>query len=75
MPRPTTMKPQTRTVLEYLRSGKGLSAAVAMMTLGIGSLSSRVAELNALGYDISSASRRTPNGKRYNVYHLVGEPK
>jgi hypothetical protein len=46
-----------------------------MMTLGIGSLSSRVAELNALGYDISSASRRTPNGKRYNVYHLVGEPK
>jgi hypothetical protein len=70
-----TMKPQSRAVLEYLKSGKGLSNLIALNTLGVGSLSSRISELKRLGYDIEATSHKNPLGKRYNVYHLVGASK
>ena len=65
-----TMAPQSRIVLDYLKSGKGLSNFIALGTLGVGSLSSRISELKRLGYDILSESRVSPHGKRYAVYHL-----
>ena len=72
---PKALYPQTHMVLEYLRSGRGLSALIALNVLGVGSLSSRIAELRGNGYVINGYSRRSPDPlpRRYIVYKL--EPK
>lgn len=62
---------QARAVLDYLKSGKGLSNLIALTVLGIGSLSSRVSELKRAGYAIVATSARNPtNQKRFSVYRL-----
>lgn len=70
---PKSMSPQATQVLAYLKSGKGLSNLIALNTLGIGSLSSRIAELKAMGHDITSGSRvaPAPSNRRFTVYYLT----
>lgn len=69
----TGLSYQARAVLDYLKSGKGLSNLIALTVLGIGSLSSRVSELKRAGYAIVATSSRNPaNGKRFSVYRLKG---
>lgn len=63
---------QARIVLDFLVTGKGLSNIIAISTLGVGSLSSRISELTKRGYAIDKSSRKSPNGKRFTVYKLVG---
>ena len=70
MTSPKKLKPQARLVLDFLKSGRGLSNLIALVDLGVGSLTSRIAELKDAGYDIIAASHKTPNGKRFNVYRL-----
>lgn len=73
---PKTLSPQAHMVLEYLRSGRGLSNVIALNVLGCGSLSSRVAELCKKGFDISKDRRTDPVKERsYVVYKLVSEPR
>lgn len=63
-------------VLEYLRSGRGLSNLIALNVLGVGSLSSRVAELRKKGFDIHGDRRIEPaNNRTYVVYKLRSEPR
>lgn len=65
------MSHQAWAVLEYLKSGKGLSNLLAITALGFGSLSSRISELKRAGYDITATSAKNPtNQKRYSIYRL-----
>lgn len=70
---PRTLSPQGHLVLEYLRSGRGLSSLIALNVLGIGSLSSRIAELRKKGFNIIGDRRCEPSPVRrtYIVYKLV----
>lgn len=61
---------QCTILLDYLRSGRHVSNMIALVSLGIGSLSSRVAELRAHGYDVAGESKLDTNGRRYNSYSL-----
>ena len=69
--RRSSLSPQAYKVLEYLQSGRGLSNIIAISTLGVGSLSSRISELIRRGYSIEKGSRRDPNGRRFTVYKLL----
>ena len=61
---------QQQLVVNYLRAGHTLSTQIAMVSLGIMSLSSRVAELRALGFNIESEEARDYHGRRYLKYTL-----
>lgn len=62
---------QQQIVLDYLQMGRTLTNKVALTCLGVGSLSSRVAELRKLGYQIEISfeeDRLTGrNFKKYNI--------
>lgn len=45
---PGSMTPQAALVLDYLTSGRKLTPIVAHMTLGVASLTARIAELRAV---------------------------
>lgn len=67
-----SLSPQARKVLDFLATGKGLSNLIAISTLGVGSLSSRISELTRRGYEFEKVSHEHPtNGKRFTVYKLV----
>ena len=46
--------PQQRLIVDYLDAGKTLTNKTAIMCLGIGSLSSRMAELKRKGYEFET---------------------
>ncbi len=68
-----SMPLQRKLVLEYLQSGRTLSNLVAITNLGVGSLTSRIAELRADGFDIKDEWREDFGGKRYKAYWLPQE--
>lgn len=63
------MKPQTRLVLNYLRKRK-ITTFIAVNSLGVASLSSRVAELRHLGYAVKDEWAKDFHGARYKRYKL-----
>jgi helix-turn-helix protein len=65
------LKPQTRLVLKYLRSGRTLTTFIAINALGVASLSSRVAELRRLRYGVKDGWAKDFEGQRYKKYRLV----
>jgi hypothetical protein len=66
---------QQQLVVNYLRAGHTLSTQIAMVSLGIASLSSRIAELRALGFNIQSEEARDYHGRRYLKYTLAPAPE
>lgn len=60
-------------MLSYLRRGSSLTNIVALTCLGVGSLSSRVAELRALGYTISDTEEVDRFQRRYKKYFIAEE--
>lgn len=46
--------PQQKLIVDYLDAGKTLTNKTAIMCLGIGSLSSRMAELKRKGYEFTT---------------------
>lgn len=68
--RAITMPTQRRLVLDYLLAGRRLSNLIAITNLGVGSLTSRVAELRRDGYNIQSETKSDHGGKRYVSYWL-----
>ncbi len=64
------LNPQATIVLDYLKSGRDLTGLIAMVTLGVVSLTSRISELRKAGYDIQSAISKDHNGKRYRKYWM-----
>lgn len=73
-----TTKPlseQAQLVLDTLKSGRSLTNMVALTALGVGSLTSRIAELRKAGLptdkDIASIPCKDLKDKRYIKYVLV----
>ncbi|MCW2317110.1 hypothetical protein M2322_002664 [Rhodoblastus acidophilus] len=67
-----TLSQQQQLVLEYLQSGRALTNLIAISNLGVGSLSSRIAELRAMGTAITGTPKYDFNGRRYMSYTLDG---
>jgi hypothetical protein len=61
---------QQRLVLDYLGAGRTLTTKIAVMSLGIMSISSRIAELRKLGHAIVDEEAKDHFGKRYLKYRL-----
>lgn len=68
---------QNDMLLEYLKSGKGITQMEAIGKFGIGRLASRICDLKARGYDIVAMSKAVTktNGKKTIVceYFMRGE--
>lgn len=72
-PTKPNLSEQQKVVLEYLQGGRTLTNKVALTCLGVGSLSSRIAELRRLGYDIvDELAEDKLTGRNYKKYDLAG---
>lgn len=60
--------PQLTLVIEYLKSGRGLSGLIAHTVLGVTSLTTRIAELRKMGLPIAGKWHKDHSGKRFMVY-------
>lgn len=67
---PEGLSPQTKLVLEYLISGRELTGMIAMMTLGVVSLTSRVAELRKAGVVVNGKWSEDHFKRRYMKYWM-----
>ena len=65
---PESLTTQQRVVFDALEAGKTLTNSVAITCYGIGSLSSRVAELRRLGYEITDEIDVDRFQRRYKKY-------
>lgn len=64
---------QATLVLDYLKGGRTLTPMIAMVSLGIGSLTSRVAELRRAGVEINDSWEKDHFKRRYKTYWLGKE--
>lgn len=63
---------QHNMIIKHLRTTKGLTVREAMIEYSISSLTKRVHELRAMGYDIESVKKKHPvTGQRYTRYFLL----
>jgi len=62
------LTPQQGLVVNYLRAGHTLTPLIALTNLGIGSITSRVAELKKAGYPIEATPDQDFHGGRYMKY-------
>ncbi|MCC5780557.1 hypothetical protein H7H48_15960 [Nitratireductor sp. B36] len=60
--------PQQRLVYDYLMTGRQLSRQVAINTLNVQEVTTRISELKKLGLDIKSEWKRDFGGTRYKAY-------
>jgi hypothetical protein len=67
---PEQLSRQCQLVLSYLQSGRALTNLVALTNLGIGSLTSRIAELRKAGYPIVTEDKRDYHNSLYRRYSL-----
>lgn len=68
--------PQAALVLDYLTTGRKLTPLIAHMTLGVASLTARIAELRAIKppsvtYDIKDQWQTDHFNRRYKEYWMV----
>lgn len=66
---------QQQIVVDYLQEGRTLTNMVALSCLGVGSLSSRIAELRKLGYEIEVETDMDRFERHYRKYRLAGGEK
>lgn len=66
------LTPQQQLILDYLGAGRTLTTKVAITSLGIMSVSSRVAELRAMGHKITDYTATDHFERQYKKYLLVG---
>ncbi len=64
------LTPQQKAVVDYLEMGRTLTNVVAITCLGVGSLSSRVAELRRMGYDIEDEYEKGRDERLFKKYKL-----
>lgn len=62
---------QQQRVMDYLEAGHTLTNMVALTALGVGSLSSRVAELRKIGYPILTRTAESHDSRKFLKYDLV----
>lgn len=73
-PEATRLTGQQQVIVDYLTNRGDLTNLHALVSLGIGSITSRIAELRAKGYTITSTAAKDFHGKDYVRYSLVGTP-
>jgi hypothetical protein len=69
----TSLTPQAKIVLDYLKTGRDLTGLIAMVTLGVVSLTSRISELRKAGVNVQTGLSKDHNGKRYRKYWIAKE--
>lgn len=67
------MSPQAQIILNHLQQGRGITPLIAHATLGVASLTSRIAELRKAGADIEGEWKVDAFNRRYMEYRL-GQP-
>lgn len=69
----SSLTTQQKLIVDYLMQGRTLTNMVAMTCLGVGSLTSRIAELRKLGYDIEDTMDTTsdPHGRAFKKYWIA----
>lgn len=72
-PTPEGITAQAQLVLDYLKAGRTLTPMIAMVSLGIGSLTSRIAELRKAGVEIGDEWYKDHFKRRYKTYWLGKE--
>lgn len=65
-----TLGPQDKLVYEYLISGRALTNMVALVNLGVGSLSRRITTLRKAGLDIATEWGTDHFERRYKKYSV-----
>lgn len=60
--------PQQRLVYDYLMTGRHLTRQVAINTLNVQEVTTRIAELRKLGLDVEDQWKRDFSGTRYKAY-------
>lgn len=71
-PKLEDLSPNNRLLVEYMQAGRTLTNNVAVNSLKVGSLTSRVAELRRLGWPVVSRWKTDFHGRRYKTYGLEG---
>lgn len=64
------LTPQDKLVYDYLMSGRALTSLVAMVNLGVGSLTARIATLRKLGLKIADEWAADHFNRRYKKYQV-----
>lgn len=64
---------QAKLVLDYLNAGRTLTPMIAMVSLGVGSLTARIAELRRKGHTIGDEWSKDHFNRRYKTYWLGDE--
>lgn len=75
------LSPQTRTIYQYLQTGRTLSQVIALTNLGVGSVTSRISELRKALAKEGDTERVVDEWKndfskqKYKSYKLVQRPE
>jgi hypothetical protein len=72
---PIELTPQQGRVWQYLDKGSTLTNVVAITCLGVGSLTSRIAELRKLGFLITDDMEKGFDGRSYKKYDKAPDAK
>lgn len=64
------LTPQAQLVLDYLSSGRELTPLIAMVNLGVASLTARIAELRRHGLEVYDKWSEDHFKKRYKKYWM-----
>ncbi|WP_266031197.1 helix-turn-helix domain-containing protein [Brucella intermedia] len=65
--------PQQRLVYDYLMTGRQMTRQVAINTLNVQDITTRISELRKLGLDVTSKWKKDFSGTRYKSYHVEKE--
>lgn len=66
-----SMSPQCRLVLDFLKTGRGLTNLIALTHLGVGSVTKRIADLRDMGFNILGETKTDFRKHTYMIYSLA----
>ncbi|CAH0338380.1 helix-turn-helix domain-containing protein [Rhizobium sp. CECT 9324] len=67
------LSPQQRLIYDYLMTGRALTRQVAINTLNVQEVTTRISELKRLGLEIKSQFKKDFGGTRYKAYWVETE--
>lgn len=68
-----SLSPQNHLLVSYMLAGRKLTNQIALVNLGVASVTSRIAELKGLGYSIAKEERKDHFGSRYVEYSMTAD--